>query len=148
MKLKKILMFLPIIAVLAFAGCMTPQVELRQEYDKLVKAITADGKTTLTTFAFTVKGVSKTEKEADVYFLTGAADIPYVMSSFGLPPDTPVKLHWYNVSEDSDKIPVWNFVFTYVKTDGEWKINSIKDGPAETALSAEDLANLLKGGAQ
>lgn len=40
-KIKRLFLFVPLIAALAFAGCMTAQVEIRMEYDKLTKAITA-----------------------------------------------------------------------------------------------------------
>jgi len=42
-QLKKILLFALLIAAFAFSGCTTPQVEIRTEYDKLTKAITAGG---------------------------------------------------------------------------------------------------------
>ncbi len=38
-KLKKLLLLLPLAALFVFSGCMTPQVELRMEYDKMTIAM-------------------------------------------------------------------------------------------------------------
>lgn len=238
-KIKKLLLFVPLIAVLAFAGCMTPQVEIRMEYDKLTRAITAaedkradylafaandaaeavlgyiydtakqaktmvetfagmeksaidgilpgfgnmlmqsvpkdgqsqspvtefpyyvkDVKISVMTFGFSVKSVSDTEKTAEAHFMltvTGTAlkskdgevlkdsgnkDITYTAMVF-LPsnPLAPavINFHKYKVSADSDEKPVYNLIYDYVKTGGEWKIAGIKDG-SSPVFPLEELA--------
>jgi len=248
MSLKKIAMFVPLLAALALAGCMTPQVELRMEYDKLVKAITApvttaeeaavkrdeflspadggakavleyiwavaaqtkaavegfqgktqdeikainpmfmlmqsvpkdgqsqsaaefpyyvkDVKVSLMTFGFAVKkDANNDSKEADAHFMlsvTGTAankdgnvlkdankkDITYtsMVILLNMSPDIPapvINLHKYRISKDSDEIPVYNLIFTYAKTNGEWKITGVKDS-GKDALSVEEIMNLRK----
>ena len=190
MKLKKILMLLPLLAVFLFSGCMTAQVELRMEYDKLVKAITAetdkkddflkpaandtakavleyiwnaahnakavaalqnvsDAKISWTTFGFTVTNVSETEKTADAHFMLSLAGTGFTMPAIPLNPvmsaipPIVANFHWYSVSADSEKVPVYNLIFDYVKDGGEWKISGIKDSGVDT-LTLEELQEMMK----
>jgi len=194
---------------------MTPQVEIRQEYDKLVKAVSAlenkddftanaeggakdaldfiwkaaentknaieayagktdappftimqnvpkDGQSqsavtefpyyvkdasisvSIMTFGFKVTNISADEKTADAHFMlsvsgtatdkdgnvlkTGNNNITYTsMVMLLISPPFPVSLHSYKVSADSDAIPVYNLIFNYIRKDGKWIINDIKD---------------------
>lgn len=253
MKFKKILFLIPIIAALAFAGCMTTQVELRLEYDKLVKAITAvdgrkedfvpesagegakavleyiwittnntkamienfqgmeqeqiaavnpmfmlmssvqkngksqstaefpyyikDIKISLITFGFKAEYNNRISAyQADAHFMlsvTGTAidkdgnvlkdgkknDITYTSTVIllNMNPAVPapeINLHRYKISEDANEIPVYNLVFFYYgnlpysKSKNEWKISSVEDGNPDTVLSLDEIANMLKGGAE
>ena len=194
MKMKKLVMLLPLLALLAFPGCMTAQVELRMEYDKLVKAITAgtdldvrkaeflnaaandgakgvleyiwntaqgtkaaviedvpDAKISLTTFGFKVTSISKTEKAADAHFMLSvsgtdvngkAFTAPVMLINMNPAVTAPsINLHWYKISNDSEKIPVYNLIFDYVKNGDNWKITGIKDS-GKDALTIEELQEM------
>ena len=172
MKIKVFIFLIPILVIFLFAGCMTPQVELRMEYDKLVKAITAERATlsserkldflkpaandevrevleyiwtktasmqteadeiiSLTTFGFSVTNISKTEKTVSVHFVVSVvkADGPIPVMLKNLDPSVTapeINLHWYRISNESDPVPVYNLIFSYVKDDLGWKISNLKD---------------------
>lgn len=236
-RLKKILIFLPLIAVFAFAGCMTPQVEMRLEYDKMTLAMTdpadksaeyaapaanekvkeildfiykaahdtkamvegfagmtetqikavnpafmlmqslpkdgqsqslftdypyyvKDVKINVLTLGFLVTKISDTHNTADAHFMltvSGVAtdadgnilkdankkDITYSATVMLLGnPLAPIgiNLHWYKMSADSDDIPVYNLIYDYQKTGGDWKITAIADAPDKIVTMEELLA--------
>ena len=197
MKLKKILIFLPLLAVFLFSGCMTTQVELRMEYDKLVKAITTetatqeetdakkagflaaasndsakdfleyiwtaahnaktvarqtvpDAKISLTTFGFKAEYNNATSNyQANAHFLLIITGTDYTAPVMLM--NNNINFHWYNVSADSEKIPVYNLVFAYAggslpsysKSKNEWKISGIKDSGVDT-LTLEELQEMMK----
>ena len=250
--LKKLFLFASLlIIVLTFAGCMTVQVEIRQEYDKLTRVITAmkgaddtenrdeyckpannddvkgilgyiwdkmaatkgmvetfagktkeeitavnplfslmqsvlkdgqsqsavtefpyyikDAKVSVMTMGFSAKNTSAPEyKTADAHFMfsvTGTAinengavlkdnrnnDITYTTMVIlqelnpALPsaPIENLSFHKYQISADSPEIPVYNLIYTYVKTGGEWKICEIKDSGIDS-IPFEELAEYYK----
>ena len=202
MKLKKLAMLLPLLALFAFSGCMTAQVELRMEYDKLVKAITAetttqeeidakkakflattsndtakdfldyiwttaqnakavarqtvpDAKISLTTFGFKGEYNNATSNyQADAHFLLIITGTDYTapVNLMNMNPEVAapvINFHWYSVSADSEKIPVYNLVFTYhgnppsySKSKNEWKISGIKDSGVDT-LTLDELQEMM-----